>query len=70
MHSLTEQLKEAVDLSEEELNVQKENLVERKKALSSERDEIHARLEINGDMYEKVCRQQMELVKTESLLKG
>lgn len=64
--SLTEQLKEAVDLSEEELNVQKENLVERKKALSSERDEIHARLEINGDMYEKVCRQQMELVKTES----
>ena len=64
--SLTEQLKEAVDLSEEELNVQKENLVERKKALSSERDEIHARLEINGDMYEKVCRQQVELVKTES----
>ena len=63
--SLTEQLKEAVDLSEEELNVQKENLVERKKALSSERDEIHARLEINGDMYEKVCRQQVELVKTE-----
>ena len=58
--SLTEQLKEAVDLSEEELNVQKENLVERKKALSSERDEIHARLEINGDMYEKVCRQQAE----------
>lgn len=64
--SLTEQLKEAVDLSEEELNIQKENLVERKKALSSERDEIHARLEINGDMYEKVCRQQVELVKTES----
>ena len=64
--SLTEQLKEAVNLSEEELDVQKENFMERKKALSAERDEIHARLEINGDMYEKVCRQQAELVKTES----
>lgn len=64
--SLTEQLKEAVNLSEEELNIQKENLVERKKSFSSERDEVHARLEINGDMYEKVCRQQTELVKTES----
>ena len=64
--SLTEQLKEAVNISVAELNVQKENLTQQKKALSSERDEIHARLEINSDMYEKIRRQQTELLKTET----
>ena len=64
--SLTEQLKEAVNISVEELNVQKENFTQQKKVFSSERDEIHARLEINGDMYEKIRRQQTELLKTET----
>ena len=64
--SLTEQLKESVDISAEELNAQKENFTQQKKALSSNRDEIHARLEINGDMYEKIRRQQTELLKTET----
>lgn len=63
--SLTEQLKEAVNISVEELNAQKENFIQQKKAFSSERDEIHARLEINGDMYEKIRRQQTKLLKTE-----
>lgn len=63
--SLTEQLRESVDISDEELNAQKENFTQQKKALSSDRDEIHARLEINGDMYEKIRRQQTELLKTE-----
>ena len=64
--SLTEQLKEAENISVEELNAQKENFIQQKKAFSSERDEIHARLEINGDMYEKIRRQQTELLKTET----
>ena len=64
--SLTEQLKEAVNISVEELNAQKENFIQQKKAFSSERDEIHARLEINGDMYEKIRRQQTKLLKTET----
>ncbi|MDD6413651.1 MAG: AAA family ATPase [Blautia sp.] len=64
--SLTEQLKESVDISAEELNVQKESFAQQKKALLSDRDEIHARLEINGDMYEKIRRQQTELLKTET----
>ena len=64
--SLTEQLKESVDISAEELNVQKESFIQQKKALLSDRDEIHARLEINGDMYEKIRRQQTELLKTET----
>lgn len=44
----------------------------RKKTLHSKeitfrnRDEIHARLEINSDMYEKIRRQQTELLKTET----
>ena len=64
--SLTEQLKESANISIEELNVQKENLTQQKKSLSADRDEIHARLEINGDMYEKIRRQQTELLKTET----
>lgn len=45
----------------------------RKKTLHSKRnhfqkirDEVHARLEINSDMYEKIRRQQTELLKTET----
>ena len=64
--SLTEQLKESANISIEELNVQKENFTQQKKSLSADRDEIHARLEINGDMYEKIRRQQTELLKTET----
>ena len=64
--SLTEQLKESVNISSEDLEIQKESFQEQKKILSSERDEVHARLEINGDMYEKVRRQQTELMKTET----
>lgn len=64
--SLTEQLKESANISIEELNVQKENFTQQKKSLSANRDEIHARLEINGDMYEKIRRQQTELLKTET----
>ena len=59
--SLTEQLKESANISIEELNVPQQ-----KKSLSADRDEIHARLEINGDMYEKIRRQQTELLKTET----
>ena len=50
--SLTEQLKESISISAEELNAQKENFAQQKKSLSENRDEIHARLEINSDMYE------------------
>ena len=64
--SLTEQLKESINISDEELNVQKENFAQQKKSLSANRDEIHARLEINSDMYEKIRRQQTELLKTET----
>ena len=64
--SLTEQLKESANISIEELNVQKEKFTQQKKSLSADRDEIHARLEINGDMYEKIRRQQTELLKTET----
>ena len=64
--SLAEQLKESANISIEELNVQKENFTQQKKSLSADRDEIHARLEINGDMYEKIRRQQTELLKTET----
>ncbi|MFZ2840383.1 MAG: SbcC/MukB-like Walker B domain-containing protein, partial [Blautia wexlerae] len=64
--SLTEQLKESISISAEELNVQKENFAQQKKSLSENRDEIHARLEINSDMYEKIRRQQTELLKTET----
>ena len=64
--SLTEQLKESANISIEELNVQKENFTQQKKSLSADRDEIHARLKINGDMYEKIRRQQTELLKTET----
>ena len=64
--SLTEQLKESANISIEELNVQKENFTQQKKSLSADRDEIHARLEINGDLYEKIRRQQTELLKTET----
>ena len=64
--SLTEQLKEAIDISAEELNAQKESFAQQKKSLSANRDEIHARLEINSDMYEKIRRQQTELLKTET----
>ena len=62
--SLTEQLKESISISAEELNAQKENFAQQKKSLSENRDEIHARLEINSDMYEKIRRQQTELLKT------
>ena len=64
--SLTEQLKEYISISAEELNAQKENFAQQKKSLSENRDEIHARLEINSDMYEKIRRQQTELLKTET----
>ena len=64
--SLAEQLKESVNISSEDLEIQKKGFQEQKKTLSSERDEVHARLEINGDMYEKVRRQQTELLKTET----
>ena len=64
--SLTEQLKESISISVEELNAQKENFAQQKKSLSENRDEIHARLEINSDMYEKIRRQQTELLKTET----
>ena len=64
--SLTEQLKESISISAEELNVRKENFAQQKKSLSANRDEIHARLEINSDMYEKIRRQQTELLKTET----
>ncbi len=64
--ALAEQLKESVNISAEELNLQKESFAQQKKELSSKRDEIHARLEINGDMYEKIRRQQTELLKTET----
>ena len=64
--SLTEQLKESISISTEELNAQKENFAQQKKSLSANRDEIHARLEINSDMYEKIRRQQTELLKTET----
>ena len=64
--SLTEQLKESINISDEELNVQKENFAQQKKSLSANRDEVHARLEINSDMYEKIRRQQTELLKTET----
>ena len=64
--SLTEQLKEAINISAEELNAQKESFAQKKKSLSTNRDEIHARLEINSDMYEKIRRQQTELLKTET----
>ena len=64
--SLTEQLKEAINISAEELNAQKESFAQQKKSLSTNRDEIHARLEINSDMYEKIRRQQTELLKTET----
>ena len=64
--SLTEQLKESISISTEELNAQKENFAQQKKSLSENRDEIHARLEINSDMYEKIRRQQTELLKTET----
>ena len=64
--SLTEQLKESINISTEELNAQKENFAQQKKSLSANRDEIHARLEINSDMYEKIRRQQTELLKTET----
>ena len=64
--SLTEQLKEAINISAEELNAQKESFAQQKKSLSENRDEIHARLEINSDMYEKIRRQQTELLKTET----
>ena len=64
--SLTEQLKESISISAEELNVQKENFAQQKKSLSENRDEVHARLEINSDMYEKIRRQQTELLKTET----
>ena len=64
--SLTEQLKESISISAEELNAQKENFAQQKKSLSANRDEIHARLEINSDMYEKIRRQQTELLKTET----
>ena len=64
--SLTEQLKEAINISDEELNAQKESFAQQKKSLSANRDEIHARLEINSDMYEKIRRQQTELLKTET----
>ena len=64
--SLTEQLKESISISDEELNAQKENFAQQKKSLSENRDEIHARLEINSDMYEKIRRQQTELLKTET----
>ena len=46
--SLTEQLKESISISAEELNVQKENFAQQKKSLSENRDEVHARLEINS----------------------
>ena len=52
--SLTEQLKEAVNISVEELNAQKKNFVQQKKAFSSERDEIHARLEPAQDLHIRV----------------
>ena len=64
--SLTEQLKESISISAEELNAQKENFAQQKKSLSANSDEIHARLEINSDMYEKIRRQQTELLKTET----
>ena len=64
--SLTEQLKESISISAEELNAQKENFAQQKKSLSENRDEIHARLEINSDMYEKIRKQQTELLKTET----
>ena len=64
--SLTEQLKESISISAEELNAQKESFAQQKKSLSENRDEIHARLEINSDMYEKIRRQQTELLKTET----
>ena len=64
--SLTEQLKESISISAEELNAQKENFAQQKKSLLENRDEIHARLEINSDMYEKIRRQQTELLKTET----
>ena len=64
--SLTEQLKESISISAEELNAQKESFAQQKKSLSANRDEIHARLEINSDMYEKIRRQQTELLKTET----
>ena len=64
--SLTEQLKESISISAEELNAQKKNFAQQKKSLSENRDEIHARLEINSDMYEKIRRQQTELLKTET----
>ncbi len=64
--SLTEQLKESTDVSDENLNIRKESFTEQKTKLSAERDEIHARLEINRDMYEKIRRQQVLLLKTEA----
>ena len=64
--SLTEQLKESISISAEELNAQKENFAQQKTSLSENRDEVHARLEINSDMYEKIRRQQTELLKTET----
>ena len=60
--SLTEQLKEIHKyFSAEELDGSEENFAQQKKSLSENRDEIHTRLEINSDMYEKIRRQQTEL---------
>lgn len=63
--SLSEQLREPVMLSAGELEEKKTTLLEEKTVILGLRDELHARLEMNTEMYEKIASQQKQLAKTE-----
>lgn len=63
--SLSEQLRESVMLSANELEEKKTVLLEEKTGISGLRDELHARLEMNTEMYEKISSQRKQLAKTE-----
>lgn len=65
MDSLAGQLKEPVMLSAGELEEKKTALLEEKTDVLGFRDELHARLEMNTEMYEKIASQQKQLAKTE-----
>lgn len=63
--SVSEQLREPVALSAGELEEKKAALLEEKTVALGLRDELHAKLEMNTEMYEKIASQQKQLVKTE-----
>lgn len=63
--ALEDQLKDAEDISPEELQKQQVMLSDEKERLQAKRDSVHSRREGNGEIYKKVQRQQINLMKTE-----